>query len=136
MAKKGLILDNRSLNTVYLSGDYKDSSVPAPGPVSGPRGSKSARDKATSDADHHRERAKDGVKFSTKATHAGYKLYAVKPDVRKEGGDGYAGMQAILKSPGITFEEWAKGNYGVNHLNWDLNRNCIKAIPVDEEFSG
>jgi len=135
LAKKGLQLDNRSLNTVYLSGDYKDSSVPAPGPVSGPRGS-SRGSSSRGGEDHHRERAKDGVKFSTKATHSGFKLYAVNPSVRKEGGDGYAGMQAILKFPGITFVEWAKGDYGVNHLNWDINRNCIKVIPVDEEFSG
>lgn len=135
LAKKGLTLDNRSLNTVYSSGDYKDVSADSPTPISGPRGSKSARDKASSGEDYHRQRAKDGVKFSTKATHNGFKLYALKPEVRAEGKEGYAGMQAIVKSPGITFEEWAKGEYGVNHLNWDLNRNCIKAVPVDEEFS-
>lgn len=82
----------------------------------------------------HREMNKAGDKFSTKATHEGYKLYAVKPEVRKEGKEGYEGMQAIVASQGISFEDWAALGHGMNHLNWDLNRGAVAAVPAGEDF--
>jgi len=84
--------------------------------------------------DRTREMNKAGTGFSTKATHPGYQLYAVKPEVRAEGKEGYEGMQAIVASQGITFEEWAALGHGVNHLNWDANRSAVEIVPAGEAF--
>ena len=143
LEKKGLKVDNRTMNTVYLSGSHKETSVPLPEPFSGPRSLQNRKNRMTTDTetkekpaavDRHRELNKDGSKFSTKATHEGYKLYAVKPSVRQEGKEGYDGMAAIVAEQGIMFEEWVKANHGNNHLNWDINREAIVTVPKDEEF--
>jgi hypothetical protein len=147
LSKKGLKLDNRSLNTVYLSGSHKETSVPLPEPFSGPRSLQNRKNKMsdadTKDAvataakattDYTRALAKNGVSFSARATHPGYKLYAIKPNVRAAGAEGYPGMAAIVAEQGILFEEWAKKDLGLNHLNWDINRGAVVTVPKDEEF--
>lgn len=147
LSKKGLTIDNRTLNTVYLSGSHKETSVPQPEPFSGPRSLQNRKNKmsdaetkdevktaAKATVDYHRALAKNGTSFSARATHSGHKLYSVNPEVRAAGSEGHAGIAAIHAAPGIAFDEWVKAEHGLNHLNWDINRGAVVAVPDDEEF--
>ena len=62
--------------------------------------------------------------FSMKATHPGKTLTVVDGKARKSGG-GVAGLEYIRSNPGITFEDWAAQGFGLDHLNWDINRGWV-----------
>lgn len=148
LSSLGQTLDPRSENTVYGDGAHLETAHKPSVPFSGPRSLQQSKGRNMTDAteaptkekavkeavDYHRAMAKNGTNFSARATHAGFKLYALGTNPRKADDEGFPGMQAVLDNQGITFEDWTDLGHGLNHLNWDINRKAVTTVAADEAF--